>query len=396
MQVFLVISASNDRRRARRLCEKHRLAAGLAACFYAKARDVMAGKNLQLGFDWGQSDWGQDLEQASVAVMPAKANGMNQQVSRSRQKTAARLQLPLFALTPPAPAASARSCSAAAPCSTEARAPADLAATPDSFAASVAVSLQTRAALVRTLQQQIVRTEAGGQIDSAPQTTGVAVLDRLLPARGVTRGTMVEWLAMLPGGAASYLSLAVASETLRNDDRGGVLLVIDRRGAFYPPAAISLGIPAERLVVVKPSRDADALWAIDQGLRCSAVTVVWSELDKLDSRAARRLQLAAEEQNGLGFFVRPSTAVKEPTWADIRWKVQPLAAAQGGRQLQVELLRCYGGRAGATALLEIEDGTGRLREIVATRRSDTIAAVNLAAELALTRKKAAQVQKKIG
>jgi protein ImuA len=370
----------------------------------------MAGKCLQLGFDWEPS--------ALVAALPASSVAAVAERPPNRLPKAKSLK----SLRPPSlllpeeaeqgaeehgrvprwgePSPNYEILPAPEPISLGATHVESLAGAETVGAEAQAVGVETvghtRASLVRSLQQQIVRTESGGTSDTSLQSTGVAALDRLLPSGGITRGVMVEWLAMLPGGAASYLSLSVASEALRNDRRGGVLLVIDRRGLFYPPAAVALGIPPQRLIVVKPSRDADALWAIDQGLRCSAVTVVWSELNKLDSRGARRLQLAAESQNGLGFLVRPSTALQEPSWADIRWKVQPLAAAKGGRQLQVELLRCRGGRAGAKAMLEIEDGTGRLREMVATKKSDTTAMVNLAAELALIRKKVPQVQKKTG
>ena len=264
------------------------------------------------------------------------------------------------------------------------------------------VPSRDRGELVRALQQQIARAESSVQIDTTARSTGVQILDRLLPAGGLSRGVMVEWLAMNAGGAASYLSLAVAAETLKTDSHGGVLLVIDRDGVFYPPAATALGIPPERLFVVRPAHDADALWAIDQGLRCSAVTVVWSEVPKLDSRAARRLQLAAEQHNGLFFSVRPAAALDQPSWAEVRWQVQPLASTSGGRRMQVDLVRCRGGRPGASAVLEIDDQTGELREIVPmnrpiTKRSampktDITAAVNLAAELSRINKRKSKQQ----
>ena len=43
--------------------------------------------------------------------------------------------------------------------------------------------------------------------------------------------------------------------------RGQVLKVIDPQGEFYPPAALGWGIPAGRLLLVRPAtpRDAPAL-----------------------------------------------------------------------------------------------------------------------------------------
>ena len=97
----------------------------------------------------------------------------------------------------------------------------------------------------------------------------------------------------------------------------------------------------------------------DQALRCPAVaaTVAWPE--RLDGRTFRRLQLAAEAGGGLGLLLRPSRARDEPSWAEIRLRVEPLPAAgpEAGRRLRVEVLRCRGQAEGQRVELEIDDAT---------------------------------------
>src|SRR5579863_2696622 len=80
-------------------------------------------------------------------------------------------------------------------------------------------------------------------------STGIEALDRLLPDGGFREGTLIEWLA--DSGAADQLALLAARPAL-GEDR--FLIVIDEEKTFYPPAAASLGIDLERLVLVRPGR----------------------------------------------------------------------------------------------------------------------------------------------
>src|SRR5205823_11439094 len=98
---------------------------------------------------------------------------------------------------------------------------------------------------------------------------------------------------------AATLALAVAARALQ---QGGACVVIDGTGEFYPPAADDLGIPLERMVVVRPDNPRIALWAWEQALRCEGVAVTVGWIGELSDRPFRRLQLAAEAGGGLGFL----------------------------------------------------------------------------------------------
>jgi protein ImuB len=83
--------------------------------------------------------------------------------------------------------------------------------------------------------------------------------------------------------------------------------------SFYPPAAVALGIPSERMVIFRKQRGhtrSDFLWAIDQALRSGAIAAVVAEIgDWLDPADGRRLQLAAEIGGAIGLLVRPRNPV---------------------------------------------------------------------------------------
>ncbi len=215
-----------------------------------------------------------------------------------------------------------------------------------------------RAAALTLLRERLDRLESpGDEAEAVRCSSGCPALDRLLPQGGFRRGALVEWCAAARGGGAGTLALLAAREACRS---GGTLLVLDRRRGFYPPAAAVWGLDLGRLLIVRPRDKADELWALDQALRCPAVAAVWAPLREIDGRTFRRLQLAAEQGGGLGLLLRPAAARDEPSWADVRLLVEPVAGEAAVRRLRVEVLRCRGSRAGARVELELDEGQGRV------------------------------------
>jgi hypothetical protein len=188
-------------------------------------------------------------------------------------------------------------------------------------------------------------------------STGIESVDRLLPGGGFREGTLVEWLGETASGVSQF-ALVAARPTLSG---GKTLIVVDLEQTFYPPAAAGLGIDLRRLIAVRPVNLADALWAIEQSLQSPGVGVTFCRLERLGDRVFRRLQLAAERGQGLGFLIRPPSARGQPSWSDVRLSVEPVCAesSSSGRRWRIEVLRCRrGGADGQRAvLLEYDDAT---------------------------------------
>lgn len=227
------------------------------------------------------------------------------------------------------------------------------------------------------------------QRDSIP--SGFPSLDALLPFGGIRRGSLIEWLgepadhsgsrsgapqepgvagadspALVPPGTGTVtLACAVARglASAATISSGAVvprtIVVVDRTGWFHPPAVLPWftgSAPAVQLVVARPSRDDDELWAVDQALRCPGVAAVvaWprgivptascaracrhpggNPSDAPDSpcrlasdrrwlTAMRRWQLAARSSGAVGLIVRPRLTRGESSWAEVRLAVSPL------------------------------------------------------------------------
>jgi len=200
-----------------------------------------------------------------------------------------------------------------------------------------------------------VRPEAPMRI-----STGCEGLDQLLPQGGWLRGSLVEWLSESPGSGAGTLAL-VAARQAHGD--GGAMVVVDRTGTFYPPAAVAWRLDLASIIVVHPASDKDEQWALDQALRCEHTAAVLAWPRRLDGRTFRRLQLAAEASGALGLLVRPAAAEREPSWADVRLAVSP-RASPAGWQLCVRLVRCCGrfGKKEGQVVVEIDEQTGDIHE----------------------------------
>jgi protein ImuA len=183
---------------------------------------------------------------------------------------------------------------------------------------------------------------------------------------GIRRGTLTEWLGEQMGSGAESLALKLVSE-LR-----GTLIVVDSQRDFYPPAAAALGVSLSNTILVRPPRDADSLWAIEQTLRCRGAGVVLTRLNHLESRAFRRLQLAAEHGGTIGVLIRPASQRASPSWAQARFLVRALPSRRMGRRLEVESLHSTGTN---VVELELNDATGavclvsRLADSAAARRA---------------------------
>ncbi|QDU91481.1 hypothetical protein Pla175_49100 [Pirellulimonas nuda] len=216
-----------------------------------------------------------------------------------------------------------------------------------------------REELMRRLRGRVQQMESASRPAGAAISTGAAGLDRLLagpgaPA-GMAPGTLIDWVAsprsnptptadgLRPvaarrwthhpdtrrrGGARRLAATGGGGACLpalwcawRGCGRGGELVVIDPRGAFYPPAAAAWGVDLRRLLLVRPSGPRDLFWSLLAALRSPAVGAVWAECDRIPTHTFRALCLAAEEGGTLGMLVRPASALDAPTWADAQLRV---------------------------------------------------------------------------
>lgn len=193
------------------------------------------------------------------------------------------------------------------------------------------------------------------------------------------------------GGAGLALALArdalcIANESgdplAEKQDRRQVLWVQDRRAIQRSGRPYRHGLPSElrdRIIHVEAKNPEDALFALEEGLKCRDFACVIGEISgnprALDFTSSRRLSLAAEK-HGVALWLVRLDAVPELSSARMRWRVEPApstsprwnAAAPGDPQWKAELFRA---RSHAPGQWILRNDTGRLQ---ARRPSDPVAA----------------------
>jgi len=117
----------------------------------------------------------------------------------------------------------------------------------------------------------------------------------------------------------------------------------------YAPALARKGIALNRLLLMW-TQPQDSLWTAEQSLRLGACAAVLLWPQKLSTKAARRLQLAAETGGCLGFVFRKSASSGQASSATLR-----LAVQRNEQGIEVSILKQRGGWPGASVLLRSGD-----------------------------------------
>jgi protein ImuA len=131
--------------------------------------------------------------------------------------------------------------------------------------------------------------------------------------------TLSELFAVHPrdGGWAGFLlaQIDTAKPVLWVQDRMAIL----ESGRIHPP-----GLPSQDLIHIEARDARDALWAIEEGVRCSALSSVigeiWGDPRALDFTATRRLAVASERSGVPCWLVRLG-GTANLSGARMRWRI---------------------------------------------------------------------------
>ena len=187
-------------------------------------------------------------------------------------------------------------------------------------------ALPLPAALADVLARgDVWRGDTLARLPDSAVPSGHAELDAELPGGGWPRGNLTEILVDRSGlGEMSLLLPALA----RLSAAGGWLALVAPPWLPHAPAWAAAGLALERLVVVRAGRQ--AAWCCEQLLACGgfAARAGLAGGQRIDARALRRLQVAAEGRPTLACLWRPHGAGGDAF-------AGALAGAAGGRRRAV-------------------------------------------------------------
>lgn len=158
-------------------------------------------------------------------------------------------------------------------------------------------------------------TAAGGTV-----ATGWASLDTLLPGAGWPTGCAVEILSTHPAVAEWRL----LSPALRGSvDGARPVAVVGPPREPHAPGIRQMGIDPGGLIWIDAAAPAQRLWACEQLLRANGTAAVIAWLPQVRAAQIRRLQVLANQTEGLLFLVRPLDAATQASAAPLRVAVSP-------------------------------------------------------------------------
>jgi protein ImuA len=149
--------------------------------------------------------------------------------------------------------------------------------------------------------------------------------------------------------------------------KSGAAMWISSSRTLFPPALKSFGIDPERFIFIDLKNERDVIWAMDEALKCGALSAVVGEIQKISFTESRRLQLAVEKSQVSGFIVRKDLRNLETSACVSRWKITSLPSERiddlpgvGFPKWRVELLRIRNGKPG---VWDIQFKNGRFKPV---------------------------------
>jgi len=151
---------------------------------------------------------------------------------------------------------------------------------------------------------------------------------------GLSLGALHEIVAAYPGDipAAAGFALALAARFQAARNRAPIVWVGEdfaslEQGALYGPGLALHGIDPGHLFLIHATRAKDALWAMEEALKCRAPAVVIGEIftpKTYDLTASRRLVLAAQKHGtpGLLFVAGLTGADQLSSGAETRFEIK--------------------------------------------------------------------------
>lgn len=188
-----------------------------------------------------------------------------------------------------------------------------------------------RRRLVAQLRQAIRRIEQRPETlegDAGKRPFGIPEIDAALGG-GLAIAALHEIAATSEPAIAAATGFALSLAGQNRKDPQPILWVAEEMslhesGAPYGPGLDAIGLAPERIITMSAAHPRDLLWAMEEGLRCRALSAVIGEMrapNAIDDVAMRRLSLAAGAHETLALLLRP--AVAQSVVAETRWIVAP-------------------------------------------------------------------------
>jgi len=211
---------------------------------------------------------------------------------------------------------------------------------------------QSKADILKDLQMDILRLQGFKSSGNVAMDIGLGPILDAFPNSTFPLGAVHEFLSAQREDAASTTGFIAGLLSSLMGNSGATLWISSTR-TLFPPALKNFGLEPDRFIFLDLQKEKDVLWAMDECLKCNALSAVIGEIRDIDFTSTRRLQLAVEQSQVTGFILRNNYRHQNTTACVSRWKITPLPSSGpeglpgiGFPKWRVELLRMRNGKSG--------------------------------------------------
>jgi protein ImuA len=210
--------------------------------------------------------------------------------------------------------------------------------------------LSAKSDIISRLKREILPLEGlGTHRRESAMGVDLEFMSEAFPQGSFPLGAVHE---MISEGAEARASTAGFSSGILTGliQNGGAAVWIGNAPTLFPPALKSFGINPGQVIFIDLKKEKDQLWAMEEALKCSALSAVIGEIPELSFTHSRRFQLAVEQSKTTGFILRNNPKTQSPNACVARWKIKPLPS------ISEEGLPGLGHPAWEVSLLKIRNG----------------------------------------
>ena len=143
-------------------------------------------------------------------------------------------------------------------------------------------------------------------------------------------------------------------------------MMAQEHGLPYGPGLLAQGLDPSRLILVRCKHEREALWAMEEGLKATALSTVVGELPDIDLNSSRRLSLTCRAHGSrMILLLRREQTASSACYS--RWQVEPTISSEnvfaprapGATRLAAKLVKHRAGLRPAQTIMEWDDAPDR-------------------------------------
>jgi protein ImuA len=209
-----------------------------------------------------------------------------------------------------------------------------------------------KAEIINQLRKDIVRLQGFKPLNSNATGPDLGPIKHAFPNGIFPTGVIHEFVSEKAESTAATFGFigGLLGGLMLNE---GVCLWVSMRRSLFPSALKTFRIEPHRVIFVDVNRQVDALWVMEQALKCEGLSAVIGEIPRISFTESRRLQLAVEKSKVTGLIIRENAGSMNTTACVARWRITSLPSkleagmpGVGFPRWYVELTRVRNGKSG--------------------------------------------------